>query len=241
MAARIRFAPSPTGQLHVGNARTALFNWLFAKKMGGTFLLRIEDTDRARSTPEAIEAILDGMEWLGLKHDGQTIYQFARAERHRQAAEAMIARGTAFRCYMTTEEAEQVRNAAHAEGRAIRSPYRDGKAPPSPDAPFTVRLRAPDEQAGQQRIGRGDDDSGEGRHGIQARELVEGREDQLAAPLRQEERLAICGVQEEVRTNHGAVLEHGRADGDMPRQVAVPIEQDERRGGYLQRVMHPMT
>ncbi|HET9230706.1 MAG TPA: glutamate--tRNA ligase [Vitreimonas sp.] len=145
MSVVTRFAPSPTGYLHIGGARTALFNWLFAKKMGGTFLLRIEDTDRARSTPDAIEAILDGMEWLGLKHDGQTIYQFARAERHRQAAEAMIARGTAFRCYMTTEEAEQVRNAAHAEGRAIRSPYRDGKAPPSPDAPFTVRLRAPDE------------------------------------------------------------------------------------------------
>ena len=113
--------------------------------MGGTFLLRIEDTDRARSTPEAIDAILDGMEWLGLKHDGQTIYQFARAERHRQAAEEMIKRGTAFRCYMTAEEQEAARNGAHAEGRAIRSPYRDGKAPPSPDAPFTVRLRAPDE------------------------------------------------------------------------------------------------
>lgn len=113
--------------------------------MGGTFLLRIEDTDRARSTPEAIEAILDGMDWLGLKHDGQTIYQFARAERHRQAAEQMIARGTAFRCYMTAEQQEEQRNLAHAEGRAIRSPYRDGKAPPSPDAPYTVRLRAPDE------------------------------------------------------------------------------------------------
>jgi glutamyl-tRNA synthetase len=145
MSVVTRFAPSPTGYLHIGGARTALFNWLFAKKMGGTFLLRIEDTDRARSTPEAIEAILEGMEWLGLKHDGQTIYQFARAERHRQAAEEMIARGTAFRCYMTAEEQEAARNEAHTEGRAIRSPYRDGKAPPSADAPFTVRLRAPDD------------------------------------------------------------------------------------------------
>lgn len=145
MSVVTRFAPSPTGYLHIGGARTALFNWLFAKKMGGTFLLRIEDTDRARSTPEAIDAILEGMEWLGLKHDGQTIYQFARAERHREAAAEMIARGTAFRCYMTAEEQEEQRNLAHAEGRAIRSPYRDGKAPPSPDAPFTVRLRAPDQ------------------------------------------------------------------------------------------------
>jgi glutamyl-tRNA synthetase len=145
MSVVTRFAPSPTGYLHIGGARTALFNWLFAKKMGGTFLLRIEDTDRARSTPEAIEAILEGMEWLGLKHDGQAIYQFARAERHRQAADEMIQRGTAFRCYMTAEEQEAARNAAHAEGRAIRSPYRDGEAAPSSDASFTVRLRAPDE------------------------------------------------------------------------------------------------
>jgi glutamyl-tRNA synthetase len=144
MSVVTRFAPSPTGYLHIGGARTALFNWLFAKKMGGTFLLRIEDTDRARSTPEAIEAILEGLEWLGLKHDGQTIYQFARAERHRQAAEAMIARGPRSAA-TTAEEQEKQRNLAHADGRAIRSPYRDGKARPSTDAPFTVRLRAPDE------------------------------------------------------------------------------------------------
>lgn len=145
MSVVTRFAPSPTGYLHIGGARTALFNWLFAKKMGGTFLLRIEDTDRARSTPEAIKAILEGMDWLGLKHDGQTIFQFARASRHRQAAEDMIARATAFRCYMTAEEQEAARNEAHADGRAIRSPYRDGKAPASPGSPFTVRLRAPDD------------------------------------------------------------------------------------------------
>lgn len=145
MSVVTRFAPSPTGYLHIGGARTALFNWLYARKTGGKYLLRIEDTDRARSTPEAIDAILDGLSWLGLEHDGEITYQFARAARHREAAEAMIARGTAFRCYMTPEEGEQVRAAAHAEGRALRSPYRDGKAPPAPDAPYVVRLRAPDD------------------------------------------------------------------------------------------------
>lgn len=145
MSVVTRFAPSPTGYLHIGGARTALFNWLFARKMGGKYLLRIEDTDRARSTPEAIAAILDGLSWLDLQHDGEITYQYARAPRHREAAEEMIARGTAFRCYMTPEETEAVRAEAHAEGRAIRSPYRDGKAPPSKDAPFVVRLRAPDE------------------------------------------------------------------------------------------------
>lgn len=145
MSVVTRFAPSPTGYLHIGGARTALFNWLFARRMGGKYLLRIEDTDRARSTPEAIEAILDGLSWLDLQHDGEITFQFARAARHREAAETMIARGTAFRCYMTTEEADQARNVARTEGRAIRSPYRDGKAPPSVSAPFVVRLRAPDE------------------------------------------------------------------------------------------------
>jgi glutamyl-tRNA synthetase len=145
MSVVTRFAPSPTGYLHIGGARTALFNWLFARRMGGKYLLRIEDTDRARSTPEAIAAIIDGLSWLDLQHDGDITYQFARADRHREAAEAMIARGTAFRCYMTADEQEAARNQAHAEGRAIRSPYRDGKAPPSPEAPFTVRLRAPDD------------------------------------------------------------------------------------------------
>ncbi|WP_135210174.1 glutamate--tRNA ligase [Vitreimonas flagellata] len=145
MSVVTRFAPSPTGYLHIGGARTALFNWLFARRMGGKYLLRIEDTDRARSTDAAIAAILDGLDWLDLEHDGEITYQFARAPRHREVVEEMIQRGTAFRCYATPEEVEVLRNAAHAEGRAIRSPYRDGKAPPSPDAPFVVRLRAPDE------------------------------------------------------------------------------------------------
>lgn len=145
MSVVTRFAPSPTGYLHIGGARTALFNWLFARNMGGRYLLRIEDTDRARSTAAAVDAIIDGLHWLGLDHDGEITFQFARAARHREAAQAMIARGTAFRCYMSADEQEAAREAAHADGRALRSPYRDGKAPPVPDAPFVVRLRAPDD------------------------------------------------------------------------------------------------
>lgn len=143
MSVVTRFAPSPTGYLHIGGARTALFNWLYARSMGGKYLLRIEDTDRARSTPEAIAAIIDGLDWLGLDYDSAITYQFARAARHREVAEAMIARGTAFRCYATAEEVEALRASAHAEGRALRSPWRDGGK--APDGPYVVRLRAPDE------------------------------------------------------------------------------------------------
>ncbi|MDX2277113.1 MAG: glutamate--tRNA ligase [Hyphomonadaceae bacterium] len=139
-----RFAPSPTGYLHIGGARTALFNWLFAKKHGGQYLLRIEDTDRARSTEGAIAAIFDGLDWLGLKADDEPTFQFARAPRHREVAEEMVARGTAFRCYCTPEDVEKLRAEAHAEGRALRSPWRDGGQAPN-DASFVVRLRAPDE------------------------------------------------------------------------------------------------
>ncbi|GAM99385.1 glutamyl-tRNA synthetase [alpha proteobacterium U9-1i] len=145
MSVVTRFAPSPTGFLHIGGARTALFNWLFAQATGGKYLLRIEDTDRARSTKEAIDAIVDGLDWLGLKPECEPVFQFARAPRHREAAAEMIERGTAFRCYMTPEEVEAARAEAHAEGRAIRSPWRDGGKPASVDAPFTVRLRAPDD------------------------------------------------------------------------------------------------
>ncbi|MBI3437061.1 MAG: glutamate--tRNA ligase [Proteobacteria bacterium] len=142
MSVVTRFAPSPTGYLHIGGARTALFNWLFARKMGGKYLLRIEDTDRARSTEAAISAIIDGLDWLGLDYDGQIIFQYARAARHREVAEAMIARATAFRDYMTAEELEVERAKAHAEGRALRSPWRDGAA--ASERPFVVRLRAPE-------------------------------------------------------------------------------------------------
>lgn len=143
-----RFAPSPTGFLHLGGARTALFNWLFARAHGGEFLLRIEDTDRARSTQPAIDAILDGMRWLGLDWDGDAVFQFARAARHAEVAHAMVAAGTAYRCYMTADEIAAQRAAAQAAKQPIRirSPWRDRDASEAPaDQPFVVRLRAPQE------------------------------------------------------------------------------------------------
>lgn len=142
-----RFAPSPTGFLHIGGARTALFSWLYARHTGGTFLLRIEDTDRARSTPEATEAIFEGLRWLGLDWDGEAVSQFERAPRHAEVAHEMIARGTAYRCFSTVEEIEAFREAAKAEGRPplFRSPWRDADPATWPDAPYVVRLRAPRE------------------------------------------------------------------------------------------------
>jgi glutamyl-tRNA synthetase len=113
-----RFAPSPTGYLHIGGARTALFNWLYAKAKGGKMLLRIEDTDQARSTEGAILAILDGLRWLELDWDGEPVYQLARAERHREIAEQLLAEGKAYRCYATPEELQAMRDKARAEGRA---------------------------------------------------------------------------------------------------------------------------
>jgi glutamyl-tRNA synthetase len=140
-----RFAPSPTGFLHIGGARTALFNYLYAKHMGGKFLLRIEDTDRARSTQPAIDAILDGMTWLGLDWDGEVVYQFQRAKRHAEVAQAMLDSGHAYRCYATAEELEAMR----AEQRANKQPLRyDGRwrdrtcGPEQEGQPFVVRLRA---------------------------------------------------------------------------------------------------
>ncbi len=143
-----RFAPSPTGFLHLGGARTALFNWLFARHHGGRFLLRIEDTDRVRSTQPAIDAILDGMRWLGLDWDGDAVFQFARAGRHAEVAAEMIARGHAYRCWMTAEEIDAQRAAAQAAKQPlrIRSPWRDRTDGPA-DQPFVVRLRAPREGA----------------------------------------------------------------------------------------------
>ncbi|MCX7644857.1 MAG: glutamate--tRNA ligase [Rhodobacteraceae bacterium] len=140
-----RFAPSPTGYLHIGGARTALFNWLYARGRGGRFLLRIEDTDRARSTPEATEAILRGLTWLGLDWDGEPVSQFARAERHAEVAREMLARGAAYRCFATPEEIEAFRAAARAEGRStlFLSPWRDADPSTYPDRPFAIRLKAP--------------------------------------------------------------------------------------------------
>ena len=141
-----RFAPSPTGFLHIGGARTALFNWLYARGRGGKMLLRIEDTDRERSTEPAIAAILDGLRWLGLDWDGDVIYQYSRAPRHREVAEALLASGKAYRCYATSEELAAMREKARAEGRTrlYDGLWRDrdpSEAPPGMKP--TIRLRAP--------------------------------------------------------------------------------------------------
>ena len=140
-----RFAPSPTGTLHIGGARTALFNWLYARGRGGKFLLRIEDTDRERSTPEATEAIFEGMTWLGLDWDDEPIHQFERADRHREVALQMLADGAAYKCFSTPDEINTFRDAAKAEGKStlFQSPWRDTDAADHPDLPFVVRLRAP--------------------------------------------------------------------------------------------------
>ena len=141
-----RFAPSPTGFLHIGGARTALFNWLYARGRGGKFLLRIEDTDRARYAPEATEAILQGLSWLGLDHDGEVVSQHEMAPRHVEVAHALLAKGAAFKCFATQEEIESFREAARAEGRSTlyRSPWRDADPASHPDAPFVIRIKAPD-------------------------------------------------------------------------------------------------
>ena len=141
-----RFAPSPTGFLHIGGARTALFNWLYAKKHGGKMLLRIEDTDRERSTEAAIGAILDGLRWLELGWDGDVIYQFSRAARHREVAEQLLADGKAYRCYATADELAAMREKARSEGRTrlYDGMWRDRDPATAPsDVKPTIRLRAP--------------------------------------------------------------------------------------------------
>ncbi|WP_163850411.1 glutamate--tRNA ligase [Pseudooceanicola aestuarii] len=140
-----RFAPSPTGYLHIGGARTALFNWLFARGRGGRFLLRIEDTDHERSTPQATQAIIDGLAWLGLDHDGEIVSQAARADRHRAVALELLEAGAAYKCFSTQEEIQAFRDAAKAEGRStlFRSPWRDTNPSDHPDAPYALRLKAP--------------------------------------------------------------------------------------------------
>ena len=141
-----RFAPSPTGFLHIGGARTALFNWLYARGRGGKMLLRIEDTDRERSTEAAIEAILDGLSWLGLDWDSETVYQFSRSARHREVAEALLAAGHAYRCYASPEELAQMREKARSEGRAKlydgRWRDRDPSVAP-PGIKPVIRFKAP--------------------------------------------------------------------------------------------------
>src|SRR6195256_6527000 len=141
-----RFAPSPTGFLHIGGARTALFNWLYARGRGGKMLLRIEDTDRERSTQGAIDAILDGLSWLGITWDGDTVYQFSRSARHRAVAEELLAAGKAYRCYASPEELTEMREAARREGRSklYDGRWRDrdpAEAPPGVKP--VIRFKAP--------------------------------------------------------------------------------------------------
>lgn len=148
---RLRFAPSPTGYLHVGGARTALFNWLYARKFGGQFLLRIEDTDKARSTEESTRVIFEGLEWLGLTWDEPVVHQGDNLERHRADAHRMLANGTAYRCFCTQEELAQRRAAAEAAGEAFKYDRRCDRLDPAEverrvaaGMPFTVRFRVPD-------------------------------------------------------------------------------------------------
>ncbi|MBY0354665.1 MAG: glutamate--tRNA ligase [Rickettsiales bacterium] len=146
MSVVTRFAPSPTGYLHIGGARTALFCWLYARHHGGTFRLRIEDTDRARSTDDAVRAILDGLQWMGIDWDAEPVMQFARAARHREVAEALLASGAAYRCYATQDELETMRAEATAAGKAFRydGRWRDKAASDAPpNAPFVIRIKAP--------------------------------------------------------------------------------------------------
>ena len=150
MSVVVRFAPSPTGFLHIGGARTALFNWLFARHHGGIFRLRIEDTDRARSTPEATAAIIDGLDWLGLGWDGEVVHQFANAARHGEVARQLLAAGHAYRCWCTAAELESMRAQARAEGRSLRtdSPWRDRDPAEAPSGITPViRLKTPKDGA----------------------------------------------------------------------------------------------
>ncbi len=142
-----RFAPSPTGYLHIGGARTALFNWLFARANDGKFLLRIEDTDRERSTPEATEAIYKGLRWLGLDWDGDAVSQTSRAKRHVVVAQELLTSGNAYKCFSTKDEIDAARQQARAEGSTtlFQSPWRDADISTHPDIPFVVRLKAPKE------------------------------------------------------------------------------------------------
>ena len=140
-----RIAPSPTGEMHIGTARTALFNWLYARGRGGKFLLRIEDTDRARSTPEATDAILRGMDWLGLDYDEEPYSQYARADRHAEVAREMLDNGHAYKCFATQEEIQAFRDEARAAGKStlFRSPWRDADPATHPDTPYVIRVKAP--------------------------------------------------------------------------------------------------
>src|SRR5687767_14084635 len=155
MTPRLRFAPSPTGYLHVGGARTALFNWLFARKYGGQFLLRIEDTDKARSTEESTRAIFEGLQWLGLDWDGDVIHQGANLERHQRDVDGLLGANAAYRCFCTSEEIDERRTAAEARKESFKYDRRCDRLPAdevarrvSGGAPFAVRFRVPDGETG---------------------------------------------------------------------------------------------
>lgn len=163
-----RFAPSPTGYLHIGGARTALFNWLYAKANGGTFKLRIEDTDRKRSTPEAIDAIGEGLKWLGLDWDGETVFQFSRAARHQQIAQELLAKGLAYHCYASPDELAAMRETARAQGRppTYDRRWRDRDSSDAPEGVKpALRFKAPIE--GETVV----DDAVQGRVVFQNKEL----------------------------------------------------------------------
>ena len=139
-----RFAPSPTGYLHIGGARTALFNWLFARHHAGTYLLRIEDTDKARSTEDAIAAIYEGLQWLGLAGDQPTVSQSAQSARHAEVAHALIAAGAAYKCFLSEKELDAIREASKQSGDAVRSPWRDRGPSEAPiGESFVVRMKMP--------------------------------------------------------------------------------------------------
>jgi glutamyl-tRNA synthetase len=141
-----RIAPSPTGSLHIGNARSALFNWLYARHTGGTFLIRVEDTDRERHSEAAVQVIFDSLNWLGLEPDAPPVFQFARADIHRGIVAQLVELGWAYRCYMTAAEADEAKAIARTEGHALRSPWRDrAAAPEQGNPPFVIRFKVPNE------------------------------------------------------------------------------------------------
>lgn len=140
-----RFAPSPTGYLHIGGARTALFNYLFAKHNNGKFLLRIEDTDRKRSTQDAVDALLDGLKWLEIKWDEPELYQFTKSERHKQIALELLSKGKAYKCFLTPEELEILREDSMKTGKPIQSKWRDASPETYPNLPYVIRIKAPKE------------------------------------------------------------------------------------------------
>ena len=152
-----RFAPSPTGAMHIGNARAALFNWLYARHVGGRFLLRIEDTDRERHSDAAVELIYDTLRWLDLDWDGEPVLQSANAPRHADVVQALQDKGHAFRCFLTPEEAEALKTESRALGQALRSPWRDADPSTAPtDRSFVVRLRVPEGETLVPDVVRGD-------------------------------------------------------------------------------------